>query len=434
MTARGGGGALAAQMGIFDRLARVAKSYAGAVTGAMEDPGRALDRAVQELREEGRSVARTLDQVRDTLRQLEGRQQATEKQSGQWEQRARRALSRGDEGMAREALARSRDYRATSEALAAQVSEQQQVVLKLQASERLLEGKVSEAISKRDSLQARAQAAKATRRVQELVQGLDTGNAVASYERARSQVELVEAEADAAAMLASESLEAKLGSLAAAAPGGAAGAAPPRGLDAELAALKADVEKRGAGPAVMEMEMEEERADSAPAWLNPRRGIFDSADIVKSRGGEDSGRRQSGPRVREVEVLGDEEDGPRVRSGGDTWQEQDYEGPAFGQQEAAGPFGGWRAVAALAFQVALGVLTLGLGQGLLGGAVPRGPVLMPPGGAIVARRPAPFVLGPFGPVPVSPYRVPRGLYGGPMTGLGPRGPVVILRGPRRFPF
>lgn len=62
---------------------------------------------------------------------------------------------------------------------------------------RMLEQKLTEAKSKKDTLKARAKSAQTTRQINEMIQGLNTSNAMVAFERMEEKVMALESESDA---------------------------------------------------------------------------------------------------------------------------------------------------------------------------------------------------------------------------------------------
>lgn len=83
----------------------------------------------------------------------------------------------------------------------AQVELQKEAVDKLIANTRLLEQKMAEAKSKKDTLKARAASAKTSKQIGEMVGNLSTSNALAAFDRMEEKVLAMEAEADSVAQL-----------------------------------------------------------------------------------------------------------------------------------------------------------------------------------------------------------------------------------------
>ncbi|MBA0696178.1 hypothetical protein Golax_021556, partial [Gossypium laxum] len=93
--------------------------------------------------------------------------------------------------------------------LKAQLDQQQTVVDNLVSNTRLLESKIQEAKSKKDTLKARAQSAKTATKVNEMVGNVNTGSALAAFEKMEEKVLAMESEAEALGQLTTDDLEGK---------------------------------------------------------------------------------------------------------------------------------------------------------------------------------------------------------------------------------
>lgn len=71
---------------------------------------------------------------------------------------------------------------------------------------RVLEQKLTEAKSKKDTLKARAKSAEASRQITEMIQGLNTSNAVTAFERMEEKVMALEAESEATLQVSTQSM------------------------------------------------------------------------------------------------------------------------------------------------------------------------------------------------------------------------------------
>ena len=155
-------------------------------------------------------------------------------------------------------------YQANADTMKTQLDSQRGAVDQLIANTKVLETKLVEAKSKKDTLKARAKSAATSKQVSEMVQGLNTSNAVTAFERMEEKVLALEGEAEATlALAASDELENKFKAL----EGGG-------GIESELAALKSGV--LGAGtrgpppslpvgrvPDAIDFELEELRRKAA---------------------------------------------------------------------------------------------------------------------------------------------------------------------------
>ncbi|KAL3693794.1 hypothetical protein R1sor_007445 [Riccia sorocarpa] len=223
------GGALAAEANIFERIARVVKSYANALVSAAEDPEKLLDQTVNEMNEDLVKMRQATAQVLASQKQLENKYKAANQTAEDWYRRAKLALEKGDESLAREALKRRKDYEESAKALKGQLDQQKGVVDKLISNTRLLESKIQEAKSKKDTLKARAQSAKTAQKVNEMLGSINTSSALAAFDKMEEKVNALEAEADALNQLSTDDLASKFAVLES------------NDVDDDLAALRKDM-------------------------------------------------------------------------------------------------------------------------------------------------------------------------------------------------
>lgn len=103
-------GALGTRMNLFDRFARVIKSYANAVISSFEDPEKILEQTVLEMNDDLTKMRQATAQVLASQKQLENKYKAAQQASEDWYRRAQLALGKGEEDLAREALKRRKSY------------------------------------------------------------------------------------------------------------------------------------------------------------------------------------------------------------------------------------------------------------------------------------------------------------------------------------
>ncbi|XP_017646677.2 membrane-associated 30 kDa protein, chloroplastic [Gossypium arboreum] len=203
------GGALGTRMNLFDRFARVVKSYANALLSSFEDPEKILDQAVLEMNDDLVKMRQATAQVLASQKRLENKYKAAQLASEDWYRKAQLALQKGEEDLAREALKRRKSYADNANSLKAQLDQQQTVVDNLVSNTRLLESKIQEAKSKKDTLKARAQSAKTATKVNEMVGNVNTSNALSAFEKMEEKVLAMESEAEALGQLTTDDLEGK---------------------------------------------------------------------------------------------------------------------------------------------------------------------------------------------------------------------------------
>ncbi|PNT31238.1 hypothetical protein POPTR_006G123600v4 [Populus trichocarpa] len=204
-----GGGALGTRMNLFDRFARVVKSYANAIVSSFEDPEKILEQTVLEMNDDLTKMRQATAQVLASQKRLENKYNATQQASEEWYRKAQLALQKGEEDLAREALKRRKTYADNANSFKAQLDQQRSVVENLISNTRLLESKIQEAKSKKDTLKARAQSAKTATKVNEMLGNVNTSNALSAFEKMEEKVLAMESEAEALGQLTTNELDGK---------------------------------------------------------------------------------------------------------------------------------------------------------------------------------------------------------------------------------
>ena len=214
-------------MGLFDRVSRLLRANVNDMVSKAEDPEKILEQAVMDMQED-------LVQLRQAVASSIANQKRSEQQynkamadANSWQSKAQLALQKGDEDLAREALVRKKNYSETAGSLKAQLDGQAGMVDTMKKSLIQLEGKISEAKTKKDMLKSRSQAAKAQEQLQGAVGRIGTNSAMAAFDRMEEKVLIQEAKSQAAAELTGTDLENRFAALSAGSE-----------VDDELAAMK----------------------------------------------------------------------------------------------------------------------------------------------------------------------------------------------------
>jgi len=200
-------------MGFFDRLGRLVRANANAVISKAEDPAKILDQSVEDMQNDLVKLRQAVATAIASQKRIQNQAEQANAQAATWYERAEMALRKGEEDLAREALARRKTCQDTATALTTQLNSQAGQVESLKKSLVGLEGKIAEAKTKKDMLKARAQAAKAQEQLQSAVGSLNTTSAMAAFERMEEKVEALEARSQAAAELAGSDLESQFAAL-----------------------------------------------------------------------------------------------------------------------------------------------------------------------------------------------------------------------------
>ncbi len=217
-------------MGLLDRLSRVIRANITGIVGNAEDPEKILEQAVADMQEDLIRIRQAVAQAIATQKRTERQCSQAQSTADEWYRRAQLALQKGDEQLAREALTRRQSYAETASSLDTQIVQQRDVVAKLKQNMGTLERKLADARSKKDLYIARARSAQASQQINDMLNRVGTNNAMAAFERMEERVHQLEAQAEVAAELGSDSLEKRFAEL----EGG-------DNIDAQLAAMKTEM-------------------------------------------------------------------------------------------------------------------------------------------------------------------------------------------------
>lgn len=191
-------------MGIFARLAQLLKSNINDLISRSEDPEKMLNQIVvdmsTQLLEAKKQVAASIADEKRLAKQVE--QESAN--AADWERKAMMAIRAGDDGLAKEALARKKEHQQLAEQFQGQWQKQKQAVDQLKLALRALNGKIEEAKRKKELLIARKKRAEAQKAIQETMSGLRNASAFDAFDRMAGKIEQMEAEAEAGAELAEE--------------------------------------------------------------------------------------------------------------------------------------------------------------------------------------------------------------------------------------
>lgn len=154
----------------------------------------------QQLAEAKKAVAMAIADEKKLQKQLS----VESDKAKEWERKAMIAVRGGDDGLARQALARKQEHENISGQFQTQWAQQKAAVDKLKDALRLLSNKIEEAKRKKNLLVARKKRAEAQAQIANTMQGLGDTSAFDTFDRMSERIQLMEAEAEAGAELAGE--------------------------------------------------------------------------------------------------------------------------------------------------------------------------------------------------------------------------------------
>ncbi len=198
-------------MGILSRMRTVLKSNVNAALDQVENTEKMLNQTVLDMQEQ---LAKAKQQVAVAIadeKRLERQYKENQTQMDSWMEKAKLAVQRGNDELAKAALQRKTEYESLAAEYKKQWEAQKASVEKLKASLRDLERKIDEARRQKDLLIARSKRAKAQKQIHQTMAGManNTG-AFDTFERMRSKVDEEEARAEAAEEMATGTEEATL--------------------------------------------------------------------------------------------------------------------------------------------------------------------------------------------------------------------------------
>ncbi|MDJ0844579.1 PspA/IM30 family protein [Crocosphaera sp.] len=228
-------------MGLFDRLGRVVRANLNDLVSKAEDPEKVLEQTIMDMGEDLVQLKQAVAGTIASQKRTETQYKQALKEANSWEQRAKLALSKGEETLAREALVRKKSHTETATTLKEQLDQQNAQIETMRRNLMALESKISEAKTKKNMLISRAKAAKANEALQSTMNGLNTSGSMAAFERMENKVLEAEARSQSIQELGGSDIERQFAELEAGS-----------GVEDELAMLKAQItgaaEPKGALP------------------------------------------------------------------------------------------------------------------------------------------------------------------------------------------
>lgn len=219
-------------MSILDRISLLVRSNINDLLDRAEDPEKTIDQIIRDMAD---AMNKAKAQVAETIAQknlIEANLENDRKLAHEWGRKAHLAVQKGADDLAREALRRKRDYEGNAHVYESQLASQTEVVNKLKSDMMLLQSKYEGIVRQREVLIARHRTAKAQQRVQQTAAALSGIDPSSELARMEEKIRMEEARARASVELADTSYETQFAELEAG-----------DDVEAELAALKADVER-----------------------------------------------------------------------------------------------------------------------------------------------------------------------------------------------
>lgn len=183
-------------MGIFTRFRDIISSNINAILDKAEDPEKLIKLMIREMED-------TLVEIKAACAGAMASSKKVQRQLGTlqdriqyWEEKARLAVSKGRDNLAREALVEKRRYTRQIDGLENELAEHNHLVEQYQADIRQLEDKLKSAREKQRLLVQRHIHASQKIQAQEEIRRMDSAAAMMKFDELENRIERMESEAD----------------------------------------------------------------------------------------------------------------------------------------------------------------------------------------------------------------------------------------------
>jgi phage shock protein A len=180
-------------MGLIDRVGRVISSNFNALLDRLEEPGRSIDQILLDMQKELRAARQEVVRAVAMEKQLRAKVQTLDAEAARWEQRAVLALERGDEPLAREALAQKRRVVGERDRAEALSAEQRAAALEMRSELERMQAKIEDIRARRSTIAANAGMARASAGVEGLGHTGAGPTPLEELRRMEDQIEGIEA-------------------------------------------------------------------------------------------------------------------------------------------------------------------------------------------------------------------------------------------------
>ncbi len=198
-------------MGILSRMKTIFKSEVNSALDSVEDTEKMLNQTILDMQEQLQKAKQQVAVAIADEKRLERQYNENLQLSEEWMNKAKLAVEKGNDELAKAALERKVEYEGLATEYKKQYDAQKASVEKLKAGLRDLERKVDEARRQKDLLIARNKRAIAQKQIHATMAGMATNaGTFNTFERMKKKVEDQEARAEAAEEMAEETGDRKL--------------------------------------------------------------------------------------------------------------------------------------------------------------------------------------------------------------------------------
>jgi phage shock protein A len=183
-------------MGIFTRLRDIINSNINAMLEKAEDPEKLIKLMIQEMEDTLVEIKASCAGAMATTKKIQRAMDEARVRADQWDDKARLAVDKGRDDLAREALVEKRRYRERADALERELEQCDALVRQYQDDIMQLEEKLEAAREKQRVLVQRHIRARGRKRAEREIRRIDTTDAFLRFEQFENRIERMEAEGD----------------------------------------------------------------------------------------------------------------------------------------------------------------------------------------------------------------------------------------------
>ena len=183
-------------MGVFTRFRDIISSNINATLDRAEDPEKLISLMIREMEDTLVELKAACAGVMATGKKIQRQIDEARSRETLWEKRARLAVDKARDDLAREALQEKRRFTRMSQSLEAEQIDHQALITQYRDDIRQLEEKLNNAREKQRMLAQRHARALGKRKAQEEIRRVDGYETIAKFDELENRIERMEAEAD----------------------------------------------------------------------------------------------------------------------------------------------------------------------------------------------------------------------------------------------
>ena len=183
-------------MGVFTRFRDIVSSNINAMLDSAEDPEKMIKLMIREMEDTLVELKASCAGIMAEKKKIQRRLEEMQSREELWAGRARMAVDKGRDDLAREALIEKRRFNQMTESLEQELIDNNALVNQYHDDIRQLEDKLGKAREKQRILVQRSIRARQAKQAQEEIRRVDNYETIAKFDELENRIERMEAEAD----------------------------------------------------------------------------------------------------------------------------------------------------------------------------------------------------------------------------------------------